>query len=231
MARTLKAIMYEKLTSFKNDVELKKAIRAVNARIRRVKKSGDYSKLSKTLSYYEKMMFDITRGNLKGNYNKKMFTKSGLVSTGISKLKTNEKKALSDFVLKLMKADDFTVPELKKIAKTKATLLGTSVEEYMKRVEFWKLFRQVKEDSIYGSDETYNAVDIVLNQPTTYEEKVKRAEDILESMGVGFEESGGVPPEIPKDGKDVYSYDELINLINKTVTSADYDKYTTGNKK
>ena len=126
-------------------------------------------------------MFDITRGNLKGNYNKKMFTKSGLVSTGISKLKTNEKKALSDFVLKLMKADDFTVPELKKIAKTKATLLGTSVEEYMKRVEFWKLFRQVKEDSIYGSDETYNAVDIVLNHPITYEEKVKRALDLYVS--------------------------------------------------
>lgn len=231
MARTKSSTDYTKIKSFKNEADFKKAVAAANARIKRIQAAGDYTKLSKTFESFEKFKFDVTRNHYKNKYSSSMFTKSGKLSSSTKGMTKRQIKEYHKYVLSLLTAKDFTVPDVKTIAKNKAKELGTSLSEYMKRVDFWKIFRETKEATQYGSDEVFNAVEISANDHSlTYEEKLNVAKALLDALDVNYSDEQADVPVITK-GSNTFTYEELNSLLSEDVTDNRIEKYTKRTKK
>lgn len=231
MARTKSSTDYTKIKSFKNEADFKKAVAAANARIKRIQAAGDYTKLSKTFESFEKFKFDVTRNHYKNKYSSSMFTKSGKLSTSTKGMTTRQIKEYHKYVLSLLTATDFTVPEVKAIAKKKAKELGTTISEYMKRVDFWKIYRETQEATQYGSDEVFNAVEIAANDHSlTYEEKLDAAKSFLDALDVNYTDEQADVPAVVK-GSNSFTYEEINELLSRDVTDNRIEKYTKRSKK
>lgn len=217
---------YNKISSLNTDDEIKKAIRALNMRVRRTA-SSKLAKSSSSLSKVKRFKNDLINQSSKFVTQNKLpaslITKSEMFSTNLSKLSTSSKKLYAKVILNYLHESDLTLPGIKNIIKKRAANLSITLPQYMERLEFWELYNDIQVDEKYDSGEVIKVVDIIKDANMSYEEKVKAATDIMEKMGV----DPTFKPKIKVGENNVMSAAEFrkkfnerreIDLINKYAT-------------
>lgn len=203
------------------DSDYKKAIAALNMRLRRVG-SSEFADFSASLSEINKFKSVLTAKNYKGQFNSAMITKSGHLSSSLKNFSAKEKKAAKEWVKSLLSREDLTVPFVKKKVETRAHELNTSVEKYLKDKEFWKMFREIKEETEYGSSETFNAIDIADGNSGTYEERKAIAQRALDEYNQWEEDEDLEAEDLDEIGS--LSGEEIIDMMTKAMTKSRVDK-------
>lgn len=218
MARVKNTMKYMTKSGVMTDAEYKKAVSTLNMRVRRVGNS-DYNFFSDTLSEIDKFKTVVTAKSYKGNFNPKMVTKSGNFSTSLKGFTKQEKIAAKEYIKTMLGKTDLTVPELKSKVKKRATDLNTTISKYLKDKEFWKTFGEIKEETQYGSDDVFNAVEITESTNGSYESKKELAKKIIEEYKQWQQDEIDDMETIS-----TMTGEELLNRMNKAVTQKRVNK-------
>jgi len=197
------------------DDEYKKAVAALNMRLRRVS-SSKFSDFSKTLSEVDKFKTILTAKGYKGKFNTNMVTKSGNISSSLKGFSEKEKRFAKTWLKNMLEREDLVVPTIRKKVTKRADELGTTVDNYLKDKEFWKMFREIKEETEYGSGETFNAVEIAESQANTYEERKRIAQRALDEYHKWQDDDDLSEEDLPDLG--TISGEEMINILSKAMT-------------
>lgn len=179
MARTKKNSMDYLTSKVMSDEDYKKAVKALNTRIKRVEASK-YSSFSRSLEEINTFKTVVSGKNYKGSFPTGMITKSGNFSTSLKNMTESEKKIAKEFIKEQLKKRDMEVPALRKHVENRAKELNTSVDKYLADKEFWQLFRAIKDETSYGSDQVFNALELT-NQDDSYEARKEQAKQIIEN--------------------------------------------------
>ena len=215
MARTNKNSMSYMNKKLMTDDEYKKAVAALNMRLRRVS-SSKFSDFSKTLSEVDKFKTILTAKGYKGKFNTNMVTKSGNISSSLKGFSEKEKRFAKTWLKNMLEREDLVVPTIRKKVTKRADELGTTVDNYLKDKEFWKMFREIKEETEYGSGETFNAVEIAESQANTYEERKRIAQRALDEYHKWQDDDDLSEEDLPDLG--TISGEEMINILSKAMT-------------
>lgn len=226
MARTKKNTMsyLGKSTAKWTADDYNRAVRALNTRISRVQKSK-YSDFSKSLEEFDKAITVITNPEYVGDYNKNMITKSGKLSTSFQGFTKEEKEQAIEFIKSMLKQEDLQVPELKKTVRRRAKELGESEEKYLQDKEFWKMFREIREENEYGSEETFNAIEMSEGNES-YETRKEKAKEYIDQYNKIMENDYANDDAVIAD----MSADEFKKKMNKGLTKKRVNERSVHNK-
>lgn len=218
---------YNKITSLKTDDEIKKAIRALNMRVKRITNSN-LSSSSHTLKLVNKFKADIenqsSRFITQNKFPESLITATNRqFSTNLKKLSSTTKSLYAKTILKYLQTNDLTVPGIKNIIKTKAAKLNITMPQYLDRTSFWDLYNDINENEKYDSGEVMKVIDIVKDANMSYEDKVKAATDVMNKFGI----DPNFKPNIVKRDNNVMSPEEFRKKFKESREKDLINKYAT----
>ena len=179
MARTNKNSMSYLSVKEMTDEDYKKAVKALNTRIKRVEASK-FSSFSRSLEEINTFKTVVSGKNYQGSFPTSMITKTGNFSSSLKNMTDEEKKIAKDFVKQMLLKHDMEVPNLRKHVERRAKELNTSVDKYLKDKEFWQMFREIKDETSYGSDQVFNAIETI-DPNDSYEYRKEKAKEAIDN--------------------------------------------------
>lgn len=221
--------LYNTLPTSFNEKDYKKAVDALNKRIKRLSKDSVYSEFSNTLESIQVRSHQVKTGKVKD----RLFTKSGNIATSTRGLTEAEKLQNYQRVVKYLMKSDLKKTTIKKELKKKAEKYNTTIAELIKDRDFWRAYNAIDEETQYESTEIFNAIDIVERNrgSLSYLELKKEAESVLDSYKTALKKHKKGRSDVSKTKKVNYSNKTLFEKIALADTKSIRIRHSKGRKK